>query len=238
MRPTNKRRGRNQTSNHSERSLLVSQKSRTHAEVRKRVRLERARFARDLHDDLGQVLTALKIGLESVAAAIQRQESNDVILGRLRCLSREVQGAIAGLRTVIMDLCPATLQRFGLADAIELQGLAFQSRTGIACLTRGLRHASRLRGARAKAVYRFIAEALSNVANHAAAHHVVIEIAQQDNRLSFSVRDDGCGVDGARVGRAGFGLAGMHQRARQLGGSLAISALSPHGTLVRLDLPL
>ncbi len=239
MRHTNKRRGREHGFNHRMRFRSDDSASRHLADTRRRILLERARIASDLHDDLGQALTVLKMGLEGVTAAIRRSEPVDSVIGRLQSLTREVQGAIAGVRVVILDLRPTVLENLGLPAAIELQALAFQSRTGIPCETGGLQDASGLRGSKAKAAFRFIEEALNNVSTHAGAHQVHLEVTRRDGCISIKVTDDGCGIDSARVvGRTTLGLTGMRERASRLGGQLAIAATLPHGTALRLDLPL
>jgi two-component system sensor histidine kinase UhpB len=209
-------------------------------DVRRQLQEERERIARDLHDDLGQMLAALKIGLEGIGAAVSHGEKPDEITARLRSLSREVEGAIGSLRKVILNLRPPMLERLGLAAAIESQALVFRSRTGIPCKTSGLEYASRLRGNKAKAAFRFIEEALTNVARHADADEAAIEISQSTGRrLSLCVKDNGRGMDPFQaVNSGGLGLMGARERASQLGGRLEIRTVPPHGLAVRLDLPL
>ncbi len=207
-------------------------------DVRRQLRKDRSRIARDLHDDLGQTLTALKLGLDAIGAAINRGENADEVAARLANLTQEVQGATANLRRVILDLRPAALERLGLPAAIEAQAFAFRSRTGISCYTHGLECASRLCGAKAKAAFRFIGEALTNVARHAEADEVVIEISHDTERVSLCVKDNGRGMNPVPMANApALGLIGTRERASQLGGRLTISAASPHGCVLRLDLP-
>ncbi len=206
--------------------------------VPRQLREERERIARDLHDDLGQTLTALKMGLEGIHATIDRGGEAEDISERLASLTRQVQGAIASLRMVIFDLRPTALERFGLPTAIQLQALAFQSRTGIPCQTSGLELTAQLRGRKATSVFRFIEEALTNVARHAAADQVRIQVTQRVGWFRLCVTDNGRGLDPARleVGAA-LGLVGARERARQLGGRLEIAGVAPHGTALQLDVP-
>jgi signal transduction histidine kinase len=217
---------------------VEEQQPRGVPDVRRELQEERKRIARDLHDDLGQMLAALKIGLEGVGAAVCQGEKPDEITARLRNLSREVEGAIGSLRKVILNLRPPALERLGLAAAIESQAQVFRSRMGIPCKTSGLEHASRLRGNKARAAFRFIEEALTNVARHADAGEAAIEISHRTGRLSLCVKDNGRGMDPLRAANGrGLGLMGARERASQLGGRLEIRTVPPHGLAVRLDLP-
>jgi len=191
---------------------------------------EKARIAREVHDELGQVLTVLKLEISmcelahgQVAGLGERMAGMKKLLAQLFSLVRDVASA---LRPPILDA--------GLASAIEWQALQFEARTGTPCLVSVPEHLPALSDARAVGLFRVLQEALTNVMRHARAHSVEVQLEYLDGTLCLQVADDGCGFDpaGLALGRS-FGLVGMRERVLMLGGTLSIDSAPGEGaTLV------
>ena len=199
---------------------------------------ERRRWARELHDDTLQSLSALRIGL-SGARRTQEAEKLDVAVGHA---VEQLEDAIANLRALITDLRPAALDELGVKAAIE--ALAERaSRNDIEVdlsIELGGRDAGgpeRLSGELEIALYRIVQEALTNAVKHGHAERAVVEIATEPDCVRLLVRDDGRGFDTAER-TAGFGLLGMHERIALLEGELDVASVPGGGTTVTGRIPL
>jgi signal transduction histidine kinase len=198
---------------------------------------ERKRWARELHDETLQSLSALRIGLSSAG----RSERPDALPQAVGQAVDQLEEAIANLRALITDLRPAALDELGVHAALE--GLAERS------LRHGLdvdvsidlaygegrqagRHAPELE----IAIYRIVQEALTNATKHGAARRAVVEISEQDATVQLSVRDDGAGFDPA-ADTDGFGLLGMRERVELLNGRLSLDSAPGHGTTITVSIP-
>lgn len=201
---------------------------------------ERARIAREIHDELGGILTAIKMDI----GWIGRRFGQEGELGeKLRSMMAITDGAIKTMRRIITDLRPSVLDDLGLVAAIEWQLREFQLRMGIkTVLDLGLEPdvATVAFGERiAVAAFRIMQESLTNIARHAKATRVVVELTVAEQRLRLTVRDDGVGIDGQQWSKRGsYGILGMHERARGLGGTVELVGCPGKGTEVRLWLPL
>jgi signal transduction histidine kinase len=193
---------------------------------------ERARWARELHDESLQDLAGLKILL----AAGRRREGSDLLAVVDEAISRLSQ-SIEGLRGLIADLRPAALDQLGVGAALE--GLAERTRSGTGLDVDLLTDIdeSRLPPDAASTVYRLVQESLTNVGKHAGAAHVAIAVQMGPVSVDIEVRDDGVGFDPASPA-AGFGLVGMRERAELAHGSLDVEAAVGSGTIVRAHIPL
>jgi signal transduction histidine kinase len=189
-------------------------------------------MAREIHDELGQQLTSLKIDVAQLSRAIDRDE---------RAALRERAQAVAGLldtmiqtvRRIATDLRPAVLDDFGLLAAIEWQVQDFQARTGIDCRFTANVQELPLAAPVATALFRLFQEALTNIARHAQARHVEVTLAREAAGLLLRVRDDGQGIsDQQRLATGSLGLMGMRERVRQLGGEFEIDSAPGQGTVV------
>jgi signal transduction histidine kinase len=198
---------------------------------------ERRRWARELHDETLQSLSALRIGLSTAA----RSERPDALPQAVRQAVDQLEDAIANLRALITDLRPAALDELGVHAALE--GLAERStRHGLEvdvsvelAFEQGsasTRHAPELE----TAVYRIVQEALTNASKHGGAKRAVVEIHQQETTVHLSVRDDGDGFD-PDAETDGFGLLGMRERVELLGGEISIDSAPGQGATVRAHLP-
>jgi len=196
---------------------------------------ERKHIARELHDELGQLLTALKMDI-----SLLRLRFSDIV--PLREMAEEmrslVERTISVVRNVASNLRPAALNH-GLLPAIEWLAEEFAGRWSISCRIEAGDGEIVLEDLQSTAVFRVVQESLTNVARHARAQKVVISLRQSGQRLQVVVKDDGQGFDMVAVGKGqGFGLFGMRERVLALGGTLHIDSAPGQGTSVFIDLPL
>ncbi|MFK4708901.1 CHASE3 domain-containing protein [Roseateles asaccharophilus] len=194
---------------------------------------ERARLARELHDELGALLTAAKLDV----ARIRRMTKTAApeIDERLKHMSELLDQGIALKRRIIEDLRPSALSNLGLIPALEILTTEFAQRSGLQLsleLTENpTDDADRL------ALYRLVQEALTNVLRHAKAKHVRVSLGEADGWLQLHIRDDGQGFNPEAVGSGHHGLLGMRYRIESLGGTLQLLSAPGRGTLVLARLP-
>lgn len=198
---------------------------------------ERAHIAREIHDELGQYLTTLRMDAAMLEMALV--DENPRAGQRLGNMKSLIDEAIQSVRRVASTLRPTALD-LGLESGIEWLVEDFRERTRIACTLQvceqGLPEAD---DARATLVFRILQEALTNVARHACARSVTITLKQRDGVLELAVHDDGVGFDQRSLReRKTFGLLGMHERAIVFGGSLRIDSAPGRGATVVLSVPL
>lgn len=192
---------------------------------------ERAAIARDLHDDLGQMLTGLKMDLSWLGRHGTSRDKLDEMTGH-------VNHAIGLVQRLSSDLRPVVLDELGLAAAIEGHVRAFERRHGIRCHTE-LEEVPGLPSPTATAVFRILQEALTNVARHAGASDVDVRLGTDRAGLRLVVRDNGRGASlGQASGQHSLGLLGMRERAVDLGGQVTVSGVPGVGTTVDLIVPL
>jgi two-component system, NarL family, sensor kinase len=191
---------------------------------------ERRRIRRDLHDGLGPTLAGVTLQLGSARLLLRRDpDAADALLTQLAV---ETQAAIADVRRLVYDLRPPALDELGLVPALRQQAQRFP---GLAVEVRAPEPLERLPAAVEVAAYRIATEALTNVSRHACARSCTIVIGLNGS-LELEVRDDGTGVpDGWRPG---VGLASIHERAAELGGTCTIERVAEGGTRVLARLPL
>ncbi len=197
---------------------------------------ERAAIARELHDELGQVLTALRMEAVWLAERLRARDSDSA--GRALTMCSLIDRTIEEVRGMAVRLRPGVLDHLGLVDALEWYTAEFERRAQIPCLFehRGI---SRLDGTLATAVYRIAQEALTNVARHAGASKAEVKLVRRDDELVLSVIDDGKGFEAAALGEnQGLGLAGMRERAALVSGTLEVDSVPGRGTCIRLKVPL
>lgn len=197
---------------------------------------ERKALARELHDELGQVLTALRMDAVWLSELVPRKN----LKARERALEmcRLIDKSIDDVRGLATRLRPGVLDDLGLIDALEWYITEFERRTGIACIFQQ-RQVPRVESLVATAAYRIAQEALTNVMRHALATRVKVTLKAEKGVLTLAVADNGRGFDLQKVGDSeSLGLAGMQERASLLGGSLEIDSQPGKGTRVRFQLPL
>lgn len=198
---------------------------------------ERARIARELHDELGQELTAMRYEL---AFARQRFAQDPAsIRANLANFEELLLRTARTTRTIVTDLRPRILDDLGLCAAAEWLVERTGARTGLPCFLRiEGQEPPALAGEVAIAAFRVLQESLTNAARHAAARRIDVVLCFLASEVAVTVRDDGIGI-GAAAGRSGgMGLLGMRERARALGGRLTVAGGSERGTEVCCHLPL
>lgn len=202
---------------------------------------ERTAVAREIHDELGQALTALKMDVAWVArrTAAAGHLDRDGIGDKLQVMSRMTDEIIDRVRRISAGLRPGVLDDLGLLAAIEWQAGDFEQRTDIPCVVHSNVEDARFDREVSTAIFRIFQEALTNVARHAQASRVDVRVMREEDRLRLEVRDDGKGIANEALGSTGsLGLLGMRERARRLNGSVAFAALPERGTLVIAEVPL
>ena len=197
---------------------------------------ERSAIARELHDELGQVLTALRMDAVWILDRLKDRDPE----GAERALSmcRLIDKNIEDVRSIALRLRPGVLDDLGLVDALEWYTTDFERRTGTPCTFRHGRIPA-LRDTIATAAYRIAQEALTNVGRHAGAHSVHVTLGLENGRLNLTVTDDGNGLDLSELPQSeGLGVAGMRERAALVGGTLELTSEPNKGTAVHLSVPL
>jgi PAS domain S-box-containing protein len=197
---------------------------------------ERTKVAREIHDELGQALTAIKIELSSLLfewPAEQRPSK------RVESINRLVDQTIQSVRKISTELRPGILDALGLVAAVEWAAEEFETRTGIRCRVDLPKDSLEISQERATAVFRIFQETLTNIARHADATEVHIRLAREDGSLSLEVYDNGVGVSEEQLSASqSLGILGMRERALLLGGEFLVSGAPKQGTRVRLRIPL
>lgn len=196
---------------------------------------ERKMVARDLHDDIGQILTAIKMDMTWVVRHLPK--SKDEVHQRLSGSIELLNDGVQSVRRICSGLRPGVLDDLGLAAAIEWQANEFASRTGIPCQVTAPPGELRLDGDRATAVFRIFQECLTNVARHAEAQSVRASLDQHDESLMLIVEDDGKGFRESEVAGS-LGILGMKERAQVFGGSVLVSSFPGNGTKITVKIPL
>ena len=195
---------------------------------------ERRRLARELHDETGQALTSMILGLKSLEEQVEG-ESAMVAIGELREL---VVATLQDVRQLAVELRPKALDDFGLVPALERLTSAFSDQTGITVDFQAPKSSDRLHGDVETALYRTVQESLTNVVKHARAHSVSVLVSQRNGKVSAVVEDDGIGFEPDSVREGGFGLVGMRERLALVGGRLRIeSRADGSGTTIAVEVP-
>ncbi len=238
------------TDGRAERSLAVSfdvtdimelkkaqnQLRRLSASIMANQEKERSSLARELHDELGQVLTALR--MDAVWFQERTQDTHRDGAERAMAMCNLIDKTIEEVRLMAIRLRPGVLDHLGLVDALEWYTADFERRTEVSCVFEHGAVAD-TEEAVATAAYRITQEALTNVARHAAAKHVTVNLQADEDRLILSITDDGIGFDRTVLDDSnGLGVAGMRERASLLGGVLDVDASEGRGTAIYFRVPL
>jgi len=194
---------------------------------------ERHRLARNLHDELGALLTSAKLDAARIRSRLAGTAPE--ALERLAHLVGTLNASIALGRSIIEDLRPSTLANLGLVATLEILLREFGERSGVE-VERALVPV-RIDAAAELTVYRLVQEAITNISKHAQARHVRVSMAARDGRVEVTVRDDGVGFDASAPPRSAFGLVGMRFRVEAAGGTLAVASSPGRGTQLTLALP-
>ena len=201
--------------------------------LQRRIEAERAAIAREIHDDVGGSLTALRFDL----AWMGRHATSAPLQARLASAQESVSHALEASQRIMHNLRPAILEQ-GLVAALQWMSSRFEKRTAIPCSCRTPAELPVLAAGVPLVVYRFAQEALTNISKHAQASRVAIDLLLAGGVLSLEVADNGCGLSDADLAKASsFGLRGLQERAAMVGGWVDISG-SPQGTVLLLSVPL
>jgi PAS domain S-box-containing protein len=220
----------------SEKIALQREQFQALAERLRRAREEeRTRVARDLHDQIGQILTAIKLDLTWMGRHLPK--GKDELRERLQSTIGLINEGVRSVRKICSGLRPGVLDDLGLAAAIEWQASEFASRTGIECVVSVPASELTLEGEQSTEFFRIFQECLTNVMRHAEARTVSVTLREDAGELVLTVADDGKGFDESQVSES-LGFLGMKERAQVCGGSLEIASQPGTGTTVTLRVPL
>lgn len=227
----------------TERKHAQMELERSHRDLQKMIAMldsmredEQKRLAQEMHDDLGQLLAAMKMDLSSLQ---QRLPKNDQKLAQqVNTLNTLVDTMVTSVRRIIADLPPKVLEDIGLFGALELLVANFQKRHSIESTLDIPQPEPVLDNAIATPIYRIVQEALNNVAKHAQATRVGIKINYRENHLMLQISDDGTGISPDQLRKPGsFGLIGMRERTAALDGKMTINSPCSMGTIIQIVIP-
>jgi signal transduction histidine kinase len=195
---------------------------------------ERAHIAREIHDELGQVLTGIKMEVGWLAKRLKEPQ----LLEKTDSMGKLIDSTVQTVRKIATGLRPEMLDDMGLIAAVGWQAKEFQKRTGIRCRAK-LPPESKFDVDISTTAFRIFQEILTNVARHARATRVDIDLAIDEEALRLEVLDNGVGIsEGAQNGRKSLGLLGMQERAMLFGGEVAVTGQPGHGTRVSVTIPM
>jgi signal transduction histidine kinase len=198
---------------------------------------ERTRLAREIHDELGQTMTALKMDLSWLNRRLEQQ--HEALHAKTHSMETLIDATIRTVQRLSSELRPGLLDDLGLAAAIEWQAEEFQKRAGIACDVRLDLGEITLSRDHTTAIFRIYQETLTNVIRHARATRVSVLLQAQDNQMVLEVKDNGRGITEEETrGAKAFGLIGMRERVIALKGQLVINGRPGQGTTVTVTVPL
>jgi len=205
---------------------------------------ERTRIAREIHDQFGQALSALKMDLGWLSDHLSMAREEE-LRHKMAAMTRLIDSSIQAVREIATDLRPAMLDDLGLEAAIEAQAQRFEERTGISCAFTTQVDGLSLSAQQATTVFRILQEALTNVARHAGANHVDVRLQRQAGNLLVEITDDGRGITPAEITDLhSLGLLGMRERAHLIGGEIQFGGRTidsqerSQGTTVTICIPL
>jgi signal transduction histidine kinase len=193
---------------------------------------ERKTISRELHDEVGQILTGLRMEL----GTLSHYEPDDEFRERLESVKRLAEEALRSVRNLALLVRPSMLDDLGLGPALHWQAKEFSRRCGIPVSVDIEGNLDQLPEPLRLCLYRAIQEAMTNCGKHAEASRINVVVKQDSDRLIASVRDDGRGFD-AQVTTRGLGLMGMGERVRALQGSMSVASEPGAGTVISLELP-
>ncbi len=194
---------------------------------------ERLRLARNLHDELGALLTSAKLDAARIKSRLAGTAPE--ALERLAHLVETLNQSIALGRSIIEDLRPSTLSNLGLVVTLEILAREFAERSNVQVVCKLSPVA--LDASAELMVYRLVQEAITNISKYAQAHQVWLDLGSQDGLVTVSVRDDGVGFDTSVEPTSAYGLLGMRYRVESEGGTLQVSSAPGQGTTLRVGLP-
>jgi signal transduction histidine kinase len=197
---------------------------------------ERRALSRELHDEVGQILTALRMELGNLELL---RSKNGAFDDHMREAKRLAEQTLRTVRDMSLGLRPSMLDDLGLGPAVEWQARDFERRTGVPVAVDLDGELAQAPETHRTCIYRIVQEALTNCARHAHATHIRITLHGGEDLISLSIQDDGVGLASPSGGaRAGIGLLGIEERVRELGGTTRIRSQARKGTLLSVEIPL
>jgi PAS domain S-box-containing protein len=198
---------------------------------------ERASIAREIHDELGQSLTALKMDL--VWLENKLPDEKKIIAEKIESMRKMTDMTIQSVKRVLANLRPSIIDDLGLSPAIEWQVEEFKKRTGINCITDIKLDGFILENPFSIALFRIFQEILTNIIRHANASCIEIDLSIKSNIINLQVMDNGKGITDKEInGSSGYGLIGIKERVKFLGGETAIIGKPGEGTVISVKIPL
>ena len=198
---------------------------------------ERLRIAREVHDEIGSLLTAIKMDLSWMVQRLPAD--NHALTNKVKTIEELVNRAITSASNLAHSLRPGFLDCFGIIAAIEIEAQEFSKRSGISCTVIKSQESIELPEAYSITLFRICQEALNNILKHAHAKHVQIEIVKGTDHLELIISDDGVGFsEAARNKPRSFGLRGVQERVAHLGGTVKIASTLGRGTQIAIFVPL
>lgn len=198
---------------------------------------ERASVAREIHDELGQALTALKMDLSWLDKKLPEEQSP--LLKKTKSMSQLIDSTIQTVQRLSAELRPGLLDDLGLLAAMEWQAEEFQKRTGIACELSVSSQEINLDQERSTAIFRIFQETLTNISRHASATKAIVNLAEKGAQLELTIKDNGKGITEEKISDPNsLGLIGIQERVHFLGGDIDIKGIRNKGTTVTVSVPL
>lgn len=225
----------------TENSLRASQDElqRLSANIQNVREQEKTHIARELHDDLGQQLTALKMDLSMLASALKDIDAPAELHARTQAMHGLIDATVASVRRIAADLRPVMLDDLGPVPAIEWLINEFKKRYGIDVVMHLHQHDFDFNAAGGTALFRIVQEALTNVARHAEAKLVTVQLTREENQCVVRISDDGKGVEHDAIHKdRSFGLLGIRERTRLFGGTVSIDTAPGRGFSMMVSMPL
>lgn len=203
---------------------------------------ERSWIAREIHDELGQGLTALKLELAGLERRLARSSGSstekEVLRERIREMSRSVDNTIRAVREICTQLHPPILDNLGLEAAIEWQLAEFERKTGVSCLFHPWDHEPGLDMGKTTALFRVFQELLTNAARHSEASRIEVRLHANPEFVILELRDNGRGIGEEAIrGAGGLGLLGIRERVALLGGKMILEGHPGEGTRAEVCIP-
>jgi len=200
--------------------------------------LEKRRLARELHDKVSSNLTAINLNLGLIVSQLP-QPLDDRLRPRLSDTVSLIKETMVCARDISTDLHPAVLDYSGVVHALQDYGRLFMARTGVSVVIADSEEELRFSPEKEIALYRIAVEALTNCLKHAQAHSVTIALNREEDRVTLTIADDGCGFDPAALARftqggqqPGLGLLSMRERAESIGGQFILESAPGKGTRI------
>lgn len=197
---------------------------------------ERSRIAREIHDELGQTLTVLKMDIHWLARRFP--ENNVVIQEKIKTMTTHVDNTVHQVQKLCSELRPGVLDDLGLSAAIEWQANEFRDRMGITFDLTSEPEDITLEGTLSTAIFRIFQETLTNIARHSGATRVEIALTDNDDGVTLTVRDNGTGITEEQIlSSKSLGLIGMRERVNSLTGTFSINGTENKGTVITINIP-